>query len=150
MLGVTDVMRKPTRGNGRGFTLLEALISIVIFGVGLSTFFGLFPYSLHEVRHSNIYLQAVSEGQQYMDAVRSSVEQSRPIPGPTTAPIDGGFEVLGNGARNLSPGNFTVTGSCVLVSPFTRLKHCTVNVQWTEDGFNRSYGVESYATQQIS
>ncbi|HXN08326.1 MAG TPA: prepilin-type N-terminal cleavage/methylation domain-containing protein [Candidatus Acidoferrales bacterium] len=143
-------MRKPTRGTGRGFTLLEALISIVIFGVGLSTFFGLFPYSLHEVRHSNVYLQAVSEGQQYMDAIRSSVEQSRPMPGPTTAPIDGGFEVLGSGKVNASPGNFSVTGSCTLVPTYTRLQHCTVNVIWTEDGFTRSYGVESYATQQIS
>jgi prepilin-type N-terminal cleavage/methylation domain-containing protein len=150
MSGVTNWMRKPTRRSGRGFTLLEALISIVIFGVGLSTFFGLFPYSLHEVRHSNYYLQAVSEGQQYMDSIRSAVEQSRPMPGPTTAPIDGGFEVLGTGAHNASPGNFTVTGSCSLVSPFTRLQHCTVNVTWTEDGFARSYSVESYATQQIS
>jgi len=150
MSGVTNWMRKPTRGTGRGFTLLEALISIVIFGVGLSTFFGLFPYSLHEVRHSNVYLQAVSEGQQYMDAIRSSVEQSRPMPGPTTAPIDGGFEVLGSGKVNASPGNFSVTGSCTLVPTYTRLQHCTVNVIWTEDGFTRSYGVESYATQQIS
>jgi len=150
MSGVTNWMRKPSRGSGRGFTLLEALISIVIFGVGLSTFFGLFPYSLHEVRHSNYYLQAVSVGQQYMDSIRSSVEQSRPLPGPTLAPIDRGYEVLGTGAHNTSPGNFTVTGSCTLVSPFTRLQHCTVNVLWIEDGFTRSYGVESYATQQIS
>jgi len=150
MSGVTNWMRKLTRGSGRGFTLLEALISIVIFGVGLSTFFVLFPYSLHEVRHSNYYLQAVSVGQQYMDAIRSSVEQSRPLPAPTLAPIDGGYEVLGNGIENTSPGNFSVTGSCTLVSPFTRLQHCTVNVLWTEDGFARSYRVESYATQQIS
>jgi prepilin-type N-terminal cleavage/methylation domain-containing protein len=150
MRGVTDRMRRPNRGNGRGFTLLEALVSIVIFGVGLSTFFGLFPYSLHEVRHSNIYLQAVSVGQQYMDAIRSSVEQSRPMPAPTTAAIDGGDEVLGTGIHNASPGNFSVTGGCALVTPFTRLQHCTVNVQWTEDGFVRTYSVESYATQQIS
>jgi len=94
-------MPKANRGNGRGFTLLEALVSIVIFGVGLSTFFGLFPYSLHEVQHSNIYLQAVSVGQQYMDAIRSSVEQSQPMPAPTTAAIDAGDEVLG---AQSSPG----------------------------------------------
>jgi prepilin-type N-terminal cleavage/methylation domain-containing protein len=148
-------MQKPNRGNGRGYTLLEALVSIVIFGVGLSTFFGLFPYSLHEVRHSNIYLQAVSVGQQYMDAIRSSVEQSQPMPVPTTYPIDGGDEVMGQqvmgvAVHNASPGNFGVTGSCVLVAPFTRLEHCSVTVQWTEDGFIRSYSVESYATQQVS
>ena len=143
-------MRKPSRGNGRGFTLLEALVSIVIFGVGLSTFFGLFPYSLHEVRHSNVYLQAVSVGQQYMDAIRSSVEMSKPMPAPTSPPIDGGFEILGTGIKNSSPGNFSVTGSCNPVAPFTRLEHCFVTVQWVEDGFTRTYSVESYATQQIS
>ncbi len=143
-------MRKPNRGNGRGYTLLEALISIVIFGVGISTFFGLFPYSLHEVRHSNIYLQAVSVGQQYMDSIRSSVEQSKPMPGPTSPAISGGFEILGNGNPNPSPGNFNVTGGCTNVPPFTRLQHCTVTVQWVEDGFTRTYFIESYATQQIS
>ncbi len=150
MFGVTNWMRKPTRANGRGFTLLEALVSIVIFGVGLSTFFGLFPYSLHEVRHSNIYLQAVSVGQQYMDAIRSSVELGKPMPAPTAPAIDGGDEILGNGKKNASPGTFSVTGSCVLIAPFERLQHCTVNVQWTEDGFIRFYTIESYATQQVS
>ena len=148
-------MRTTNRGNGRGFTLLEALVSIVIFGVGLSTFFGLFPYSLHEVQHSNIYLQAVSVGQEYMDAIRSSVEQSQPMPAPTTAAIDAGDEVLGQqiagvAVHNASPGNFSISGSCALVSPFTRLQECTVTVQWLEDGFVRTYSVQSYATQQIS
>ena len=143
-------MRRPNAVNGRGFTLVEALISIVIFGVGLSTFFGLFPYSLHEVRHSNIYLQAVSVGQQYMDSIRSAVEQSKPMPAATTAPIDGGNQILGTGIHNASPGNFNITGGCVPVAPYSRLEHCTVTVQWTEDSFTRFYSVESYATQQIS
>ena len=143
-------VRAGRRRTARGYTLVEALVSIVIFGVGLSTFFGLFPYSLHQVRHSNIYLQAVSVGQQYMDAIRSSVEQGTPMPGPATPTIDGGDEVLGTGARNASPGDFHVSGSCGLVTPFTRLEHCQVTVQWLEDGFTRTYSVESYATQQIS
>ncbi len=143
-------MLKPNRGNGRGFTLLEALISIVIFGIGLSTFFGLFPYSLHEVRHSNIYLQAVSQGQQYMDSMRADVEQGKALPVPVSKAIDGGLSVMGTGAATSGSGNFSISGSCAPVSPFTRLEHCTVNVQWVEDGFTRSYSVESYATQQIS
>lgn len=149
-LGVSCWMRQPNRGNGRGYTLLEALISIVIFGIGLSTFFGLFPYSLHEVRHANVYLQAVSAGQQYLDSMRSSVEQGRPLPVPASIPIDGGDSVSGNGQVNASPGNFSVSGSCTNVAPYTRLEQCTVNVQWPEDGFLRSYSVQTYATQQVS
>jgi prepilin-type N-terminal cleavage/methylation domain-containing protein len=149
-VGVVSGMRQPYRGNGRGYTLLEALISIVIFGIGLSTFFGLLPFSLHEVRHANVYLQAVSAGQQYLDSMRSSVEQSRPLPSATSIPIDGGDSVTGNGTVNASPGNFSINGTCTVVTPFTRLQQCTVYVNWTESGFARSYSVESYATQQVS
>jgi len=149
-LGVTSWMRRPNRGNGRGFTLLEALISIAIFGIGLSTFFGLFPYSIHEIRHANVYLQAVSAGQQYMDALRSSIEQGRSLPAAPTIPIDGGLSVTGSGATNASPGNFSLNGTCVNVAPYTRLQQCTVTVQWVEDGFLRTYSVQSFATQQVS
>lgn len=149
-LGVKHWMRKPNCGNVRGYTLLEALISIAIFGIGLSTFFGLFPYSIHEVRHANVYLQAVSAGQQYMDSLRSAIEQARPLPTAPTIPIDGGLSVTGSGIANASPGNFTLTGTCVGVPPYTRLQECTVTVQWVEDGFTRTYSVETYATQQVS
>jgi prepilin-type N-terminal cleavage/methylation domain-containing protein len=149
-VGVVTGMRQPNRGNGRGYTLLEALISIVIFAIGLSTFFGLIPFSLHEVRHANVYLQAVSAGQQYLDTMRSSVEESRPMPAPTTVPIDGGVSVMGTGTPNASPGNFSISGSCSTVAPYTRLQQCTVNVNWTEAGYSRSYTVQTYATQQVS
>lgn len=138
------------RHNGRGFTLLEALFAIAIFGVALATFFGLVPFSFAATRHANVYLQAVSAGQEYLDAMRSSVEQSTPMPGPKTVPIDGGDSIMGTKIHNPSPGNFTVNGSCTPVPTYTRLQHCTVFVNWTENGAARSYSVESYATQQIS
>ncbi len=142
-----------SRGSGvkdRGFTLLEALFAVAIFGIALATFFGLLPFSLASTRHANIYLQAVSASQEYLDSMRAAVEQSKPLPGPKTVPIDGGESVMGTGTSNASPGVFNLNGSCTPVPTFTRLQHCIVNVTWTESGAARSYSVESYATQQIS
>jgi type II secretory pathway pseudopilin PulG len=134
----------------RGFSIVEALIGITIFAMALMAFFSIFPYSLQTTAHDNEYLQAISAGQEYLDALRSAVEQAQPQPAPPTVPIDGGLSVTGNGLQNASPGNFLITGSCVLVPGFTRLEQCSVSVQWTEGSLLRTYQVESYATQQVS
>ena len=136
----------------RGFSIVEALIGITVFAMALMAFFSIFPYSLQTTAHDNEYLQAISAGQEYLDALRSAVEQAQPLPGPPNPPIpiDGGLSVTGNGVQNASPGNFLITGNCVLVPGFTRLEQCRVTVQWTEGSLHRTYQVESYATQQVS
>ncbi len=134
----------------RGFSIVEALIGITIFAMALMAFFSIFPYSLQTTAHDNEYLQAISAGQEYLDALRSAVEQSQPLPAAPTVPIDGGLSVTGNGLQNASPGNFQISGNCLLVPGFTRLERCSVLVQWTEGSLLRTYQVESYATQQVS
>jgi type II secretory pathway pseudopilin PulG len=134
----------------RGFSIVEALIGITIFAMALMAFFSIFPYSLQTTAHDNEYLQAISAGQEYLDALRSAVEQSQPLPAAPTVPIDGGLSVTGNGVLNASPGNFQIGGTCVPVPGFTRLQQCSVTVQWTEGSLLRTYQVESYATQQVS
>ena len=134
----------------RGFSIVEALIGITLFAMALMAFFAIFPYSLATTSHDDVYLQAISAGQEYMDVLRSSVEQSQPPPLPPPIQIDGGYSVTGNGVRNASPGNFTIDGHCTLVPGFTRLDDCIVTVRWTEDSVTRTYQVESYATQQVS
>lgn len=144
-----DGRRHRTR---RGFSIVEALIGITIFAMALMAFFAIFPYSLQTTAHDNEYLQAISAGQEYLDALRSAVEQSQPLPGPPNPPIqiDGGLSVTGNGLKNASPGNFTINGNCVPIPGFTRLEDCSVTVQWTEGSLTRTYQVESYATRQVS
>jgi type II secretory pathway pseudopilin PulG len=136
----------------RGFSIVEALIGITIFAMALMAFFAIFPFSLQTTAHDNEYLQAISAGQEYLDALRSAVEQSQPLPAPPNPAIqiDGGLSVTGNGTKNASPGVFGITGGCTPVVGFTRLELCTVTVQWQEGSLTRQYQVESYATQQVS
>jgi type II secretory pathway pseudopilin PulG len=134
----------------RGFSIVEALIGITLFAMALMAFFAIFPYSLQTTAHDNEYLQAISAGQEYLDALRSAVEQSQPQPTPAPVQIDGGLSVTGNGNKNASPGNFSITGGCVPVPGFTRLEECSVDVQWLEGSLTRDYQVQSYATQQVS
>lgn len=136
----------------RGFSVVEALIGITLFAMALMAFFAIFPYSLATTSHDDEYLQAISAGQEYLDSLRSAVEQSKPLPGSPNPPvqIDGGYSVTGNGQRNNSPGNFDITGSCTVVTGFTRLELCTSTVKWPEAGITRTYQVQSYATQQVS
>jgi type II secretory pathway pseudopilin PulG len=134
----------------RGFTILEALLGITIFAIALAAFYSIIPGSFQTTSHDDEFVQAVSAGQQYMDALRSSVEQGTPTPQPPVIPIDGGVSVTGNGVKNASPGNFTITGNCLPVPGFTRLEDCTVLVTWNEGSANRLYQVESYATKQVS
>ncbi|HKW45707.1 MAG TPA: hypothetical protein VJN22_08615, partial [Candidatus Eremiobacteraceae bacterium] len=88
--------------------MVEALIGITLFAMALMAFFAIFPYSLQTTSHDDEYLQAISAGQEYLDALRSAVEQSQPMPPPPTVPIDGGYSVTGNGVQNASPGNFQI------------------------------------------
>jgi len=134
----------------RGFSVVEALIGITLFAMAIMAFFSILPYSLQTTSHDDEYLQAVSAGQEYLDSLRSAVEQSQPLPQPPTVQIDGGYSVTGNGVKNASPGNFNITGSCAQVIGFTRLDLCTSIVQWSEGSLTRTYQVESYATQQVS
>jgi len=136
----------------RGFSVVEALIGITLFAMALMAFFAILPYSLQTSAHDNEYLQAVSAGQEYLDSLRSAVEQSQPLPAPPNPPIqiDGGLSVTGNGIQNASPGVFSIFGNCTPVMGFTRLEDCSVTVQWQEGSLTRNYQVESYATQQVS
>jgi type II secretory pathway pseudopilin PulG len=134
----------------RGFSVVEALLGITIFAMALMAFFAIFPYSLQTTSHDDEYLQAISAGQEYLDALRSAVEQSQPQPPPPLVQIDGGYSVTGDGVKNNSPGYFVITGSCKLVPGFTRLEDCTSTVKWLEGSLLRTYQVESYATQQVS
>jgi type II secretory pathway pseudopilin PulG len=128
----------------RGFSLLEALFSIALLAAAISTFLTLLPIALQNNDHDSYYLQAVAAGQEYLDALRSAVENNQTQPSPPQILID----PVGSGKQ--SPGYFNIAGACNLVAPLSALYHCSVSVQWIERQQTRAYNVESYATRQVS
>lgn len=144
-------MKRSKRYERRGFSLLEALLSIALLFMAIGTFLTLLPYALQKNQHDSYYLQAVAAGQQYLDALRSSAEANGPQPTPAAVKIDAGFSVVDyyNNTPNQSPGNFQITGQCDPPPALSTLRYCNVTVQWTEANQPRSYTTESYATQQV-
>ena len=141
-----------TRHIRRGFTLLEALCAIAVLSLALGTFMSLFPYALSSNQHDSYYLQAVAAGQEYLDALRDSVESKAPAPPPPVVHMDAGYSVADffHNIKNASPGDFAIAGACAPpIDPLSSLYDCTVTVQWSEYGQTRSYTTESYATQQV-
>jgi type II secretory pathway pseudopilin PulG len=138
------------RRSRRAFTLVEALFAIVLFFMALGTFLSLLPLSLQSNAHDGYYLQAVAAGQEYLDALRSSVENGTAAPAPPAVAINAGYSVMGGNNPNVSPGDFTIGGNCQLVNGSPTLQECTVTVTWPEYGQPRSYTVSSYATPQVS
>jgi len=115
----------------------------------LSTFLSLLPAALQSNAHDSVYLQAVAAGQEYLDALRDSVENGTPQPSPPVVAIDPGGSVVGSG--NITPTQFfSITGNCVPVPTSSRLQHCTVTVSWPEAGQTRTFSIESFASQQVS
>lgn len=133
----------------RGFSLLEALLAMVVVFMAIGTFLALLPYAFNNNQHDAYYLQAVAAGHEYMEALRAAVSEDKPQPPYPTVPIDAGGSVVGNGL-NQSPGNFEFGGGCQPMPSQSELFDCTVTVTWFEGSQQRTYSVETYVTQQVS
>jgi type II secretory pathway pseudopilin PulG len=144
-------MKETKRYNRRGFSLLEALLSIALLFMAIGTFMTLLPYALQKNQHDSYYLQAVAAGQQYLDSLRGAAEANTAQPTPPVVGIDAGFSVVDyyNKTPNQSPGTFNITGACATPAPGSTLRDCNVTVQWTETSQIRTYTTESFATQQV-
>lgn len=147
-------MEDSTRHKRRGFSLLEALFAIALLFGAIATFLALFPYAIANNQHDSYYLQAVTAGQQYLDALRSAAERNQPQPTPVPVAIDAGYSIvdLYGKTQNQSPGYFQIAGGCQGPPPLSTLLYCSVTVTWWE-GANqtnqRTYTTESFATQQV-
>jgi len=66
------VMRKPRRHTGRGFTLMEVTLALIVFLMMTLMFAAAFPMALRAAKFSNNYTQAAQIGQHKIDQMRAA------------------------------------------------------------------------------
>lgn len=146
---MTTLMRFFTRTRReRGFTLIEALISIVIVAGAVLAFLGVIPYGFGEVQVNASQIQAIALGQRYLDTVHNAEESGQPLPTATTAPVDQGNSFL-SGAADQASSVFTITpDTCPTVNSSTYVKQhdCSVTVTWTANNESQTIKVETYVS----
>jgi type II secretory pathway pseudopilin PulG len=139
--------------NGRrAFTIIEALIAIVMLIGVMLALLGILPSTFQFASRDSQAVQAATGGQQYLDALRHYVQSNGTnvnLPAAPIVAIDAGNSYMASGVSNASPGNFVLTNNgCPLVSGSSRMFDCVVSVAWTQDSQQRSVSVESYVTTQ--
>jgi type II secretory pathway pseudopilin PulG len=140
----------------RGFTIIEALIAIVILiGVMLSLV-GIVPATFKSAERDSLKIQADAASQQYLDQLRQYIKSNGTNTGMPAAPtlaIDLGDQFAGSNSPMPSPSasakNFTFANNgCPFIAGSSRMYDCSVTATWTEDGVSRTSSVESYVTAQ--
>jgi Tfp pilus assembly protein PilV len=139
----------PSARRRRGFTIIEALISIVIAAGAVLAFVGMIPYGFEHIQVNASQVQAIALGQRYLDTVRNAEESSQPLPSATTVPVDQGDSFV-TGAANASSPLFTITpDTCPVVnsSTYANQHDCSVTVTWTQNNESETIKVETYVTR---
>jgi prepilin-type N-terminal cleavage/methylation domain-containing protein len=132
----------------RGFTLVEAMTSMVILAVLVMAMLGVVPAAYGSAQRCVVRVQAIAAGQQYLDTIRQYVKTTGVVTGLPPAPviaIDPGKGFISHKTMQ-SQGNFSMTPTCSALSLFSY--DCTISVQWNENGATQSVKVESYIASQ--
>ena len=132
---------------GRGFSLIEAMISMVVLLIIVLSMISLVPATLGYSVESSVRIQAIGAAQDYLDIIRQYVKTNGVItnlPTPPVIAIDSGTGVWSSAMPKL--GKFRETPSCSARSLFSF--DCTVTVSWNVAGNTRSVQVESYIASQ--
>lgn len=133
----------------RGFSIVEALLSIIIASSVILTLLGIVPYAFNEVQINASQVQAIALGQKYLDTLHNAEQSNQALPAATTAPLDQGDSYL-TGVANSSSSVFTITpNACptAIAGPTASQYDCAVTVTWTENGRNESITVEDNVTR---
>jgi Tfp pilus assembly protein PilV len=142
-------MALASQGRCRGFTLIEALLAVIIVALAILSLLAVIPTSLNDVQMNAIEVQAIAIGEQFLEDERNAKASSAVVPTATTVPIDPGKAFVGSTID--SYGNFSVSpDGCATAQTTgvnTTIYSCSVTVSWTETGASRSITVQSYVTK---
>lgn len=138
------------RHHERGFSIIEALLAIVMLLLAVLAMLAIIPASFGGTSLDSERIQAVEAGQQYLDSLRQYIRANGTITGlplPPSITIDAG-DSYRSGAALASPGNFTMSPNCQTVSGTSKLFDCVVTVTWTQNNAGRTVKVETYVASQ--
>jgi len=136
------------RTSGRGFTLIEVMISMVVLLIVSASVFAAVPATLGFGSESQIRMQAVGAAQDYLDVIRQYIKTNgvaSDLPPAPIIPIDPGASLF-SGSTRPSLGDFDESAICTARSFLSF--DCVVTVTWHENGAVRSEHVESYIVSQ--
>ena len=133
----------------RGFSLIEAMVGMVVLLVGIMMLVGAIPASYGFTAQDSVRVQAVSAGQEYLDVIRQYVKASgvdTDLPPPPVVAIDRGQGFVSHDGPTTGD-DFTMTPSCTSRSLFSF--DCSVSVEWSvNNGPLQKVQVESYIASQ--
>ncbi|MBC5806731.1 MAG: PulJ/GspJ family protein [Candidatus Eremiobacter antarcticus] len=135
-------------GQARGFTLIEALIAMVILLIVVLAMVNVIPQSMNGVQRNLERTEATAQAQLYLDIVRnylSSGGNKATLPAAPTPAIDAGSKYQASRAIT-GTGNYALAGVCTDLGSASY--DCTVTATWTQDGATRTASVESYVANQ--
>ena len=145
-------MIKLKRLKQRAFTIIEALLAMVIVAIAFLSMATVVPNAFGYASRDSQRVQAVAAGQIYLDQLRyhiASNGSTSATPAPPVIAVDPGDSFVVNGTAQASVGNFAISSLCPLASGSLYRWDCTVSVTWNDPTGNpRIVIVESYVTSQ--
>ena len=138
----------------RGFTIIEALIAIVMLIIVMMALVGTVPSAFQYASRDSVRIEAAAAAKQYLDSLHQYVQHNGTnanLPAAPALGIDAGNQYMGSNTPmpSSSPSTFSLTNNgCPSVTGSSREYDCTVTAGWTQDAQPNSLTVESYVTSE--
>ncbi len=116
-----EFMKKVLQGR-KGFTLIEVMIALVLFAVGLMAYAGLEVLALRNMTYSKDYAKANNYAQQLIEQCKGSPFDNLPGLGATVGRI----------STSLEGGKYTRT---LVVTQTEEIKQVKVTVTWADSAY---------------